>query len=99
MIRTLALFAGAAFATKYWLDRRDAAPSGDRADDSPLPDAISAQDDPGHVAVDLLTDAHPDGTARADDHFRPDPTAPVAAEDRESLRPVTAPAPHDPPGR
>ena len=64
-------------------------------------DALSAAREPstGHVPNDLLSDAHPDGNARVDDHFRPNPTAPVPPEDRESLRPVTAPAPRDPPGR
>lgn len=89
MLRTLALVAGAALGWKY-----ASAPA-----DTPLPDALSAQDDPGHTPADLLTDAHPDGSQRAEDHYRPDPTAPVSAEDRESLRPVTMPAPHDPPGR
>ncbi|MEK7343910.1 MAG: hypothetical protein AABZ73_08820 [Pseudomonadota bacterium] len=89
MLRTLALVAGAALGWKY----------ATQAGDSPLPDALSAQDDPGHTPADLLTDAHPDGAQRAEDHYRPDPTAPVSAEDRESLRPVTMPAPHDPPGR
>jgi hypothetical protein len=93
MLRTLALVAGAALGWNY-ATRRPADHS-----DAPLPDALSAQDDPGHTPADLLTDAYPDGTRRADDHYRPDPTAPVAPEDREGLRPVTMPAPHDPPGR
>lgn len=92
MLRTLALVAGAALgwncATRRPPENADA----------PLPDALSAQDDPGHTPADLLTSAHPDGTQRTDDHYRPDPTAQVAPEDREGLRPVTMPAPHDAPG-
>lgn len=53
----------------------------------------------GHVPTDLLGDEHPDGSERADDHFRPDPGGSVDPEDRESMRPVTLPAPHDLPGR
>lgn len=89
MLRTLALVAGAALGWKYATDKAS----------GPLPDALSAQNDPGHAPADLLTNVHPDGTQRAEDHYRPDPTAPVAADDRESLSPVTMPAPHDPPGR
>ena len=87
MIRKLALFAGAAFIAKKWLDRT--------VHEDPMPDQSSA----GHVPSDLLGDRHPDGSVRADDHFRPDPTAPISTADRESMRPVTYPAPHDPPGR
>ena len=47
----------------------------------------------GHAAPDLEGDTHPGPNDRAPDHFRPDPTAPVSAEDREALRPATGPAP------
>lgn len=47
----------------------------------------------GHKAPDLEGDTHPGPNDRAPDHFRPDPTAPVSAADRESLRPATGPAP------
>ncbi|WNO54633.1 hypothetical protein [Stakelama saccharophila] len=47
----------------------------------------------GHAAPDLAADAHPDGSERAPDAFRPDPDGPVAKADRESLRPATVPAP------
>lgn len=48
----------------------------------------------GHAAPDLALDkprAGPDD--RAPEAFRPDPTAPVTAADREALRPATGPAP------
>jgi hypothetical protein len=91
MIRKLALLAGAGYLVKKLLDRsrEGAAKSGTYRRGAPS----------GHVPTDLMGDAHPDGSTRAADHFRPDPTAPVSAEERESLRPVTAPAPHDPAGR
>lgn len=47
----------------------------------------------GHAAPDLSPDAPTPGTNRAPDAFRPDPTAPVAAADREALRPATGTAP------
>ncbi|WBH15495.1 hypothetical protein [Sphingomonas radiodurans] len=47
----------------------------------------------GHAAPDLEGDTHPGPDDRAVDHFRPDPTAPVSAADREALRPATGPAP------
>jgi hypothetical protein len=43
----------------------------------------------GHVTTDLSGDTHPDGSQRADDHFRPDLHASVPPEDIEGLRPVT----------
>ncbi len=46
-----------------------------------------------HVPTDLLGDTRPAPTDRAPDAFRPDPTAPVPAGERESLRPATGPAP------
>jgi len=47
-----------------------------------------------HAAPDLAADAPPvDIHSRAPDAFRPDPTTPVPAELRESLRPATGPAP------
>ncbi|UZK70387.1 hypothetical protein OKW76_04895 [Sphingomonas sp. S1-29] len=49
---------------------------------------------PEHAAPDLALDApRPDGSARAPVAFRPDPTAPVSAAERESLRPATGPSP------
>lgn len=46
-----------------------------------------------HEAPDLALDAPRPGTNRAPDAFRPDPTAPVPASEREGLRPATGPAP------
>lgn len=83
MIRKLALLAGAGFLAKKLMER-----SGSGMSSSP-----------GHRPNDLMGDRHPDGSTRADEHFRPDPTARVSAEDREGMRPITMPAPHDPPGR
>jgi hypothetical protein len=47
----------------------------------------------GHHAPELEGDHHPGPNERASEHFRPDPTAPVSAADREALRPATGPAP------
>lgn len=49
--------------------------------------------DAEHEAADLAADAPTPGTVRAPDAFRPDPTAPVPASEREGLRPATGPAP------
>lgn len=46
-----------------------------------------------HAAPDLAADAPVPGTERAPVDFRPDPTAPVPASEREALRPATGPAP------
>ena len=47
-----------------------------------------------HAAPDLALDKpHPGPGDRAPDAFRPDPTAPVSEEMRDSLRPATGPAP------
>ncbi len=47
-----------------------------------------------HAAPDLALDQpHPGPTDRAPDAFRPDPTAPVPASEREGLRPATGPVP------
>jgi len=45
--------------------------------------------EPGTVPTDLMGDAHPGPEDRAIDAFRPDPTAPVPASEREALRPAT----------
>jgi hypothetical protein len=44
----------------------------------------------GTEPVDLLGEEHPDGSERAIDAFRPDPTAPVPASEREQFRPALA---------
>ncbi len=46
----------------------------------------------GVVPTDLLGTEHPDGSERAIDAFRPDPTAPVPASEREQFRPALASA-------
>lgn len=48
---------------------------------------------PEHVPTDLMGDRPPTAYDRAIDAFRPDPTAPVPPEMRDSLRPATGPAP------
>ena len=48
---------------------------------------------PEHVPTDLMGDRAPGSGDRAIDAFRPDPTAPVPPEMRDSLRPATGPAP------
>ncbi|HTG39436.1 hypothetical protein [Sphingomonas sp.] len=48
----------------------------------------------GHAAPDLPRDgSRPDADRRAPVDFRPDPTAPVSAAEREALRPATGPSP------
>lgn len=99
MIRKLALLAGVGFIAKKLLDRSSSDTRSGSTSAGPDASSSSSTASTGHVPADLLGDSHPDGTVRAENHYRPDPTAPVPPEDRESLRPVTAPAPHDPPGR
>ena len=41
-----------------------------------------------HVPTDLVADRNPGLGERAVDAFRPDPTAPVTAAEREALRPA-----------
>lgn len=43
-----------------------------------------------HVPTDLLGDSHPGPNDRAPIDFRPDPTAPVAASERDAFRPALA---------
>ncbi|UZK64634.1 hypothetical protein [Sphingomonas sp. M1-B02] len=43
-----------------------------------------------HVPTDLMGDVHPDGSARAIEAFRPDPTAPIPASERDAFRPALA---------
>lgn len=45
---------------------------------------------PGTVPTDLQGDSHPDGSTRAIEDFRPDPSAPVPENEREALRPALA---------
>ncbi len=54
----------------------------------------SAANGAEHTAPDLAMDRpRPGPNDRAPDAFRPDPTAPVPASEREALRPATGPAP------
>lgn len=46
----------------------------------------------GTEPVDLMGDSHPDGSERAPEAFRPDPTAPVPASERAQFRPALATA-------
>ena len=46
-----------------------------------------------HDAPDLAADAPTPGSTRAPDAFRPDPTAPVPASERDGLRPATGASP------
>lgn len=46
----------------------------------------------GTKPVDLMGDSHPDGSERAPDAFRPDPTAPVPSSERAQFRPALATA-------
>ncbi|WP_294330540.1 hypothetical protein [uncultured Sphingomonas sp.] len=45
---------------------------------------------PGTVPTDLLGDSHSDGSKRAIEDFRPDPSAPVPESERDALRPALA---------
>lgn len=51
-----------------------------------------ASDAGGHVPTDLMRPDHPGPGDRAVDAFRPDPTAPVPAAERDALRPAVIPA-------
>lgn len=101
MLRKLAFLGLAAYAGRALFNRTKGTDASDPVAASDFDAAASrsggqsAGDVPGHPPTDLSGEAHPDGSARADDHFRPDVHAPVAEEDRESLRPATVPAPHD----
>ena len=63
----------------------------DTAPGAPGVVAASTSSSPEHVPTDLMAKTPP-GQSRAPDAFRPDPTAPVPPEMRESLRPATGPA-------
>ena len=52
----------------------------------------SATDATGHVPTDLMRADPPGPGDRAVDAFRPDPTAPVPAAERDALRPALIPA-------
>ncbi len=46
--------------------------------------------EPGTVPTDLMGDSHPDGSQRAIEQFRPDPTASIPANEREAFAPALA---------
>jgi len=104
MLRKIILLVGAGVLAKKLLGRTG--PPSSAPETSPAPSSETGASESradtgsavGHVPVDLMRDDHPDGSERADAHFRPDPTGKVDAADRESLRPVTMSAPRDAPG-
>lgn len=53
-------------------------------------DALLGRGNAEHPAPDLEGDSHPDGSQRAPVDFRPDPTAPVPAGERDAMRPALA---------
>ncbi len=57
------------------------------------PEAAKTAATPGsaeHVPTDLMGDTHPGPEDRAVDAFRPDPTAPIHASERDAFRPALA---------
>jgi len=50
----------------------------------------AAAAEPGTVPTDLMGDRHPDGSQRAIEQFRPDPTASIPASEREAFAPALA---------
>lgn len=62
------------------------------SDDSTTAGADRSALTPEHVPTDLMGDTPPGAGDRAIDAFRPDPTASVPPEMRDSLRPATGPA-------
>ncbi|MFC3430585.1 MULTISPECIES: hypothetical protein [Sphingobium] len=100
MLRTLALLGVAALAGRQLLKggrptwstpvtgNRDSAAEHD-GQTAAHRQRADAPGEVGHRPVDLEGPEHPDGSQRADEHYRPDIHATVAPEDKESLRPVT----------
>lgn len=98
MLRKLVFLGLAGFAAKKLIDRSvtanpaTASTGGQSADTLSETGTTASQPDTtsiGHAPTDLGGDTHPDGSERADDHFRPDSHATIPPEDREGLRPVT----------
>lgn len=101
MLRKIILLVGAGVLAKKLLARAGPSLPGTSpaaSSEAGSPSRAETDSAVGHVPADLMRDDHPDGSERADAHFRPDPTGKVDAADRESLRPVTMPAPKDAPG-
>ncbi|HKX23129.1 MAG TPA: hypothetical protein VJM81_07630 [Rhizorhapis sp.] len=89
MIRKLLFTAAAFFIGKKLMDaqKRNNTASGSDANRA----SSSGSDESGHKPTDLMSDHHPGPTERAPEAFRPNPTALVASEDRDSMRPATIP--------
>lgn len=89
MIRKLLFTAAAVFISKKLMDaqKRNNTASGADANRA----SSSGADQSGHKPTDLMSDHHPGPGKRAPEAFRPNPTAPVAPEDRDSMRPATMP--------
>lgn len=105
MLRKLAILGLAAYGARKLIDK--AAASGSLGETVPtalpgpratLTDNSAASPSIGHAPTDLSGETHPDGSQRADDHFRPDPHASIPPEDLEGLRPVTVPPARQPVG-
>lgn len=109
MLKTLAFLGFAAIAGRQLLksgqsqsppdqgqDMQSKAPSLNRRGRNSTADAVG---EPGHRAFDLgISPVHPDGSARADEHFRPDIHGTVYPEDKEGLRSVTMKSARGPAG-
>ncbi|TGX53940.1 hypothetical protein E5A73_07330 [Sphingomonas gei] len=54
------------------------------------PEAAKAAATAEHVPTDLMGDEHPGPEDRAIEAFRPDPTAPIPASERDAFRPALA---------
>jgi hypothetical protein len=52
------------------------------------PSVIAETGSAEHIPTDLMGDKHPDGSQRAVDAFRPDPTAPIPASERDAFAPA-----------
>ena len=97
MIRKLLFTAAAAYLGKKIMDsqkRQSASSRGDSANAMNKANASGTSTSSADIAgqaVDLMAGRHPGPEDRAPEAFRPDPTAPVSAEDRESMRPATIP--------
>lgn len=108
MLKTLAFLGIVAFAGHRFLKNSAShqAPSGGgqphrgttKLFRSALEPKKGAAADMGHRPDDLEGDQHPDGSTRANEHFRPDIHGTVDPEDRESLRPVTMKSARGPAG-
>ena len=74
----LAVLGGLAAAFRFGVFDRTIAKATRTANEHPVPDLAT-------------TKPHNDGSARAPEAFRPDPTATISAGERDAFRPVTVP--------